>query len=296
MLGIFYVFIACFLWAIDSLIRYPLINTGMSASTIVFYEHLILVVLLSFWFFKNRQKFWQAQVSHLFNFFFIGVCGSAVATFSFTKAFSYLNPSLVILLQKFQPLWAILLAGPILHEPIKKKFLLWGFFALVGVLLLSYHDIFPNLTRGDFTVSVEALTGYMFTLMAIIGWGSSTVFGKKLSTQGFSEIDIMVGRFVMGFIFLLPYMFIFQAPFNLSGSEFIKIIVLVILSGVIGMFFYYKGLKKISARVCTITEMAFPFCAVLVNWLFLDKPLSSIQLVGAVILVLSTTIIQLKRY
>jgi drug/metabolite transporter (DMT)-like permease len=47
----------------------------------------------------------------------------------------------VILLQKFQPVVAILLAWLVLKEPIPKPFLFWGFVCLIGALLISAPDI-----------------------------------------------------------------------------------------------------------------------------------------------------------
>jgi hypothetical protein len=44
----------------------------------------------------------------------IGGVGSAIATVAFTESFQFLNPSLVILLQKMQPVVAITLAAIVL--------------------------------------------------------------------------------------------------------------------------------------------------------------------------------------
>ena len=75
-----------------------------------------------------------------------------------------------------------------------------------------------------------------------------------------------------------------------------KIAVMVLLSGLAGMYFYYKGLKYLSARLCSLLEMFFPFCAVAVNWLLLGSKLDPFHLVGGGILLLGSTVIQWKRY
>lgn len=296
MLGIFFVILACFLWSVDSLIRYPLLGSGLSAATLVFYESIVLLFLFSFYLIKKREKFWQAQFSHLVYFFIIGGLGSGMATLSFTKAFEIINPSLVILIQKFQPVFAIILARFILGEPVNKKFLGWGSVAIVGVLLLSYQDIFPGLRTGSFSIDAKALRGYLLAFLAVAGWGSSTVFGKKLFSQGYSEGEIMTGRFLMGGLVMIPYMILSGSSFQIEGESFLKILVLVLLSGLLGMFFYYRGLKKISARVCAISEMSFPLCAVLANYLFLGKALNLSQIIGGGIVVLAVTVIQIKKY
>jgi drug/metabolite transporter (DMT)-like permease len=120
-LGVGLIIVACAFWAVDSLIRYPLLGSGVSAYSIVFYEHLVLTGIFSVVFFKSIKDVTKAKASHLFFLGFIGIVGSAYATLAFTKAFTLLNPSLVILLQKFQPLVAILLARVVLGENIKKS-------------------------------------------------------------------------------------------------------------------------------------------------------------------------------
>jgi drug/metabolite transporter (DMT)-like permease len=300
-LGIIFVVLACILWAVDTLIRYPLLYGGMSAERIVFTEHLFLTLIFIPALIKNRSVIWQMKLSSVFYFFFIGVLGSAIATLCFTKAFVLINPSLVILLQKLQPIVAITLASVVVGEKIRKPFIILAFVAILGAVLISSQDIFPGLVQFDFKLaflSEKAILGYLLTLIAVASWGASTVFGKKLTAEGFDEIQIMGGRFTFGFIFLSAY--IIANRQYLEGSwqwlTWGKLLAMVLLSGLLGMYFYYKGLKMISARVCAITEMFFPLSAVAINWIFLDAKLSSIQILGAILLVLSSTIIQIKSY
>ncbi len=301
MLGVIFVILAGILWALDTLIRYPLLYSGVSAEIIVFTEHLILTLVFIPLLFKDYKKIGKFNVSSFFYFFIIGVCGSAIGTLTFTKAFMLINPSLVILLQKLQPVVAISLASLFLGEKIKKTFLLWAFLALVGGFLISSPDIFPGMAKLDFTMALvgqKALYGYFLTLVAVVSWGASTVFGKKLSLSGFSEIQIMGGRFIFGFAFMLVYLLSKYETLSLNMSALLygKILLMVLLSGLLGMYFYYKGLKLVSARACALAEMFFPFSAVTINWLFLDAKLSLIQIAGAVLLLFSSLVIQLKKY
>ena len=304
MIGVGLVILATFLWAFDTLIRYPLLESGMQATSIVFYEHLLLVFPAIYFISKSFKKFWSTSLSSIFYMFLIGVLGSALATLAFTEAFALINPSLVIILQKLQPIWAMMLASLWLKEPIKKAFLIWSCVAIIGAVLVSYNDLSTILVvlfkdDGGFSKLFEAkaLKGYLFALLAVFGWGSSTVLGKKLTLLEFNEKEIMSGRFLFGFLALLP--FLYPSPWNvvdIGGVEFGKIIILVLISGVLGMYLYYKGLKKIPARLCALAELTFPFCAIIVNWIFLGAKLSAVEMVGGAVLVLSATIIQIKHY
>ncbi len=239
--------VACALWALDTLIRYPLIGDGISPLSIVFYEHLILSVVLSTVFFKSLSRVWNAKASHFFYFFIVGGVGSALATLAFTRAFIFLNPSLVILLQKFQPIAAIALASWVLKEKINKYFVFWAAISLVGAALISYEDIVGLIdapkTAGNVFFHPGAPQGYILTLFSVIGWGAATVFGKKLSLEGYTNEQIMSGRFLMGLVALLPFvgfdLQVFSHPVEVYG----KISLMVFLSGLLAMYIFYQGLR-----------------------------------------------------
>lgn len=301
MLGILFVILAGVLWAIDTVIRYPLLFSGVSAERIVFTEHLFLSIIFIPLLLKDAKKIGAIKLSTVFYFIIIGVCGSAIGTLTFTKAFMLINPSLVILLQKLQPVVAISLASVVLGERIKKEFILWAVVALIGGLLISSPDIMPGLMKMDFSMTLlskQAIWGYTLAMIAVVSWGASTVAGKKLSGQGYDEIQIMGGRFVLGLVFMTFYLYYRFGGLSLdwNGTTYGKILLMVLLSGIAGMYFYYKGLKLLSARACALAEMFFPFSAVIINWVFLGAKLEPVQIVGAALLVISSSVIQIKKY
>jgi len=298
MLGVLFIFLASLSWALDTLIRYPLLFSGTSALVIVFYEHLILTLVFLPLILKNFKMVLDLKVSSIIYFLMIGVGGSALGTLFFTEAFSLINPSLVILLQKLQPIVAIIFARFFLKEEIKKEFIFFGVICLIGAILLSWSDL-TGITSVQSFFNEQAFKGYLLTLGAVFFWGMSTVFGKKLSLEGKSEYEIMAGRFVFGFSFLIYYVFFRHSQtinLQISFESSYKILGMVLLSGLLGMYFYYNGLKRVSAKVCALSEMFFPLCAVLINYLFLNKALSLMQMIGGALLILGATVIQIKRY
>lgn len=297
-MGIFFIFLACLTWALDTLIRYPLLGEGFNAVTIVFFEHLFLSILFIPTFYKLIKKKNLFNSSNIFSFLVVGSLGSAIATLSFTKAFSLLNPSIVILLQKFQPVVAITLSSLLLKEKISKDFLFWAGVCVIGGFVISYQQIFQSIDLKTLKYtfsSKDSLVGVGYSLIAVLGWGSATVFGKKLSKQGFSAPEVMSGRFIFGLSACL--IFLPSVSIEKIGGDFLtKMVVLVFLSGVFGIYFYYRGLAKIPAKMATLAELFFPFCAVIINWLFLHTTLDWVQILGGVTLVLGSTVIQLKKY
>lgn len=305
--GFFLIVLASFFWALDTLIRYPLINQGFQALHIVFYEHVFLTLLLLVFNLKDLSFIKRVKWSDTLSFLVVGALGSALATLSFTRAFNFLNPSLVILLQKFQPLIALLLARIILKEPLQRSFLGWSSICMVGVFLISYPDlslIFQQLQGSHSWVAIffesdSFIWGYILVLISIIGWGAATVFSRKLAMSGMQSSEILLGRFSFGSLALIPLIVIdadsVTSLTNYSLDYFSKIALMIFISGAVAMTIYYQGLKKIQARYATLAEMFFPLMAILINWIFLDQVLAPIQLMGGGILIVGSVVIQLKR-
>lgn len=289
MTGTLFILLATFFWALDTLIRYPLLEAGLSPVQIVFTEHLILLVLTSSWLLIKRQSLWVFSKKDWPALLVIGGLGSAVGTLAFTEAFSYMSPTLVILLQKLQPLVAISLAVVVLKERLHPSFIICAGIAMLGSFMLMFDDLRSLLSAEGWHYSeavIARITGYALTLIAVISWGASTVFGKKLSLKGFSSLQLMHGRFAIGFVFLLPFL-AYNAPYAqaISLSLGSKILLMVLISGLLGMLLYYQGLKRVASRHSALAEMGFPIMAGLINWVVLGFALTPLQIAGAVLLI-----------
>lgn len=300
MAGTFLVILSCLFWGMDTLIRYPLVERGINPITIVFYEHCLLTIFFSLGLIPLIKRIGELKLADVFSFLVIGGLGSAVATVAFTQSFEYLNPSLVILLQKLQPVVAIILSAIVLKEQIQKQFIIWAGICLVGGLMISFPDIerFYHLIQGDYktVISDGALHGYALVGVSILGWGATTVFGKRLSMVGFDTKDIMAGRFLIGLLVLIPFVKWNSSLMLPQGEDYVRILIMVLISGALAMWLYYQGLKRLSARTTAIAEMFFPFFAIVANWFFLGKQLNDWQLIGGAILLIGSLIIQVKKY
>lgn len=298
MLGILLVALACTLWSLDTLVRYPLVGKGVDPIVIVFYEHVILCCIFFLpYFFSLYTKIKNLNRRDGFSFFVIGALGSAVATVAFTQAFIDINPSLVILLQKFQPVVAITLAALILKEKIDRRFLICAGISLIGALLVSFPD-FSEIGKLslDFGASSK-IRGYFLVFISVLCWGSATVFGKRLTLAGYQTNEIMAGRYFLGLVFLLPFLSYNSEAFLLPENfDYIKVLSMVLVSGALGMWVYYKGLVRLPAKTTAIAEMFFPLVAIFVNWIFLKQQLNLIQILGGLLLVFGSFTIQIKKY
>lgn len=281
--GLIYILLACFLWGLDTLIRYPLVFSGKSVLQIVFWEHLILTLIFSF---KGKSFFSKLNKKKFFLFFLLGAGGSALATLLFTKAFSLAHPTLVILIQKFQPLFALFLARYWLGERLPSRFLVMSSIALVGAVIMIAHDLISFDFKGYNFRESQQIIGYFYALVAAILWGGATVLGRYLSLEKFTPSEMTFGRVLWASVVLIPFVIMGKESFSFLNKPYIlgQVLLMSVLSGVLGLSFYYHGLKKVKAKLATIAEMSFPVWVIGINWLFLDKTLNFYQLLGAFIL------------
>lgn len=262
------VFGAAALWATDAPFRTEL-TSHLASNFIVLAEHAIscLIALpLLIWNWRSIAGLtWKEWLCVLV----IGVGGSALAAIAFTESFHYVNPSVSIVLQKVQPLIAILLAWWLLGERMHKNFWLWTAVALFGAYIVSFPNLVPQLYPGEaFNPNV---IGAALALSAALIWGASTVLGKYvLRTQAFHVLTSL--RFVVGLIFLLLLnvsLGTFPSAGQLSGTDIAFLLIVAFTSGVVSLFIYYYGLKYTRASIATIAELGFPLAAVFVNAYFI---------------------------
>jgi drug/metabolite transporter (DMT)-like permease len=263
------------MWGTDGALRAPLV-ARWSPWTIVLYEHLILsaVVILPLW--RRRaairripRRGWIAVVG-------VSWGGSALATLAFTAAFQYGNPDVVVLLQKTQPLWALLAAGTLLGERPRASLAPLSISALLGTYLLSFGWIDPAHALGGAQGRAAALA-----LTAAALWGGATALGR-LSLRH-TQPDTLTG---LRFVVAVPLLVAIAASHGAlaapaSGqAEWVRLLLLALIPGLLGLLLYYRGLERTPASIATFAELAFPATALVVNYFALGATIDGAQILG----------------
>jgi drug/metabolite transporter (DMT)-like permease len=268
------------MWGTDGILRVPLLDVA-SPSQIVLLEHLVLLlysvpaVVLGWRFFRGLGAAqWVALL-------LIGWGGSALATLLFTTAFAVGNPTVVILLQKSQPLFAIALAAILLRERLGWAY--WPCFAvaMVGAYMISFGNLGPFTALGSAELLPAALA-----LGAALLWGSSTVLGRLVLKD--VPFYALTGARLFLAVPLLACIVVAQSSVGGLAAGFAsepgRVILLALIPGLLALLLYYRGLTGTRASYATLAELAFPATAVVLNWTFLGIGVSANQLLGFVLL------------
>ncbi|MGZ5385170.1 MAG: DMT family transporter [Acidimicrobiia bacterium] len=274
--GIAWVALAAALWGTDALFRRGL-ALQLPAATVVFFEHVVLVALTIPWLVRSRRVVAKLGAGDWVALLLVGAGASATATILFTMAFSYGDPNTPLLLQKLQPLVAVLGARLLLGEALQSRYWLFLVAGLGGAYLIAFPD--PG------RVSVSQLAPALLAVGAAALWGMGTVLGRRLSAR-MEFRDLTAWRFAIG----LPaagLIWILQegAPVGVSGGQDVMaIVVLALVPGLVAMLLYYRGLSRTPASAATIAELAFPLSAAAVNYVAFGAVLTSSQWLGMLVL------------
>lgn len=282
--------LAALLWGTDLLFRPLLLNGGWGAARLVLWEHLILTGIFAGALWAGRGQLAGLTRAQWGCLLFVSWGGSALATWLYTVSFSLGSPLPAILLQKTQPVFALLLAGRLLGERRAPKFWLWCAAAIAGALLLTGVRILPT-THGGGWLDAPNWKQSACALTAAALWGGATVAGRALG--GSLAPAVLAGaRFALAVPVLALLACVSPTLSGLAGAahqitplhSLSLLLLIVLLPDLLGMRLYYAGLRDTPASVATLAELCYPLTALLIGLVFQHATLLPGQWAGLILL------------
>jgi len=276
--GIALVAVAAALWGTDALFRKPLADST-SVATIVFGEHVVLVAIALPLLVPALVAVFRLGWRYVLAAVVIGAGASAVATILFTQAFvDSASPVTPVVLQKVQPIVAVLGAWIVLGERPRPRFGLYFAGALLGAWLIA----FPSPTADVLENWNAAVKPVLFALGAACLWAFGTVLGRYLTRElRFEHVTTL--RFAFGLPASAIALLVLGGPAVASAHDSLWIAMLALVTGAVALSLYYYGLRTTPAVAATLAELAFPVTAALVGYLAFDATLSSTQWLGVAV-------------
>jgi drug/metabolite transporter, DME family len=262
---------AAALWGTDALFRRPLAHsTGVS--TIVFGEHVVLVLVALPFLLPSLRAVVRLGWRYLLAALVIGAGASAVATILFTQAFVDGDPVTPVVIQKIQPIVAVIAARLLLGERPRQRFAWYLLPALLGTWLMAFPSPSHVTTNG-------ALQPALYVVASAVLWALGTVLGRYLSrVLPFQQVTAL--RFAFGLPASAVAVLVLGEPAVASVHDSLWIAVLALVTGAVALSLYYFGLRNTPAVAATIAELAFPVTAAIVGYLAFGARLTSTQWLG----------------
>ena len=235
-LGPMAIMCAAVLWSFDGLLRQYL--SEVPALMVVLFEHFFGALLLTPLLFKGWKEIKTLPNRAWISVLWVSLFGGLLGTFFYTKALSYINYidlSVVVLLQKFQPFFAIGLAAVLLREPLTKNYLICAVAAIAGGYLVTFENGLPVMEMDD-----KTLIAGLMALCAAFAWGSSTVLGKH-ALKHLSFFSLTGLRlWITTFIAVVVILFMGNSPMDgsLNKTEWFTILTIVLSTGTCLLYTY----------------------------------------------------------
>lgn len=257
--------------------------------------HLIPFALMNLVLYKEFSRLKSFTKKELWILIGIAFFGGVLGTLSIVKAVFLVHfdgLSVVALLQKLQPIFAIILAYVFLREKPTKYFLVFAMLAIIGSYFLVFGNHLPN-----FEKNINYILAMGFAILAAFSFGITTILGK-LASASLPFQTITYYRF--GFTAFLMF-FVVLITGNLSvitevtSMNWLYFLIIAFTTGSGAIFLYYYGLVRVSALTATLCELFFPLSTVVFDYFINHKVLSPVQIFASLVIVVSILAIRIKK-
>ena len=184
------------------------------------------------------------------------------------------------------PVWATIFASVFGFEKINISIIISLIFGMTGIFFLSLEiNIFDN------------LLGFLITLSAGLSWAIGTMIVKY---GGIKSDGLIVAGWqqIIGIIPIIPFALYFDLN-NFGKIDYKHILIIfygIFLSSAYTYWAYFTILQKFSVNVTSISVMAVPILAILVDYIFVGVNFSFFDILALIFIVSGIYIVALKPF
>jgi drug/metabolite transporter (DMT)-like permease len=279
------------LWGTESAWRIPL-NDVLDANVLVFWEHVILVVLALPLVLPRLGELRRVRLATLGWLLFSGVAGSAIGAVLFTRALATGNPTVINVVLNVQPLLSTSAAIVLFGDRLSRAFLPWAALAVIaGMVVVGLGPHF------HFTMD----SGVGYALACAGAWGMSTVAGRavmvEMSLPLAAGLRVMIGLVCMTVVVIASGMWrgdlLWPPLARADGANVVMwLVLLATISGGVPLLVYFRGLALTRASVAGYFEMMQTLAAVAITWGFFGHALAWWQVIAGVVLIVAVAMVQ----
>lgn len=274
--GIFYAFLAVFLWGTMGTTIKLIVSRVDSFSAAVYTGLFATIALFMYLIITKRTKELIEELKKHYLFFMIaGVIGLGIQQIFYLKAFELLPASQVVIIFYLYPLFMIILSGLILKEKtslISMLFVLLGFF---GVYVLASNGTL---------IKLDVNAGLIVTLLASLSWGLFSVLIKLREVN--EEISMFLFN-LFGLAFLITLIPLFGFNHFITLTETLGILYLALIPTALAFVLWNKALHLTRTSICSNISLLTPLFSLVIISLVLKEKINFNQITGLIIIISS---------
>lgn len=218
----------------------------------------------------------------------ISILRSSLGSLILIIGFSMTSAIRAVFLLRLEPLFVVLASYIILKEKITAKQFLFIFILISGAFLLS--------TGGDISVLTETQIGDFLVVLAVIFFTYTYFPGAKVSRK-LGAITVNAITNMLGGLILIPIVLLFvpMNSFFLSNYSMLLFGGYIVFLYMIGITLWFVALRTVKEWIVSSILSIGSIVGALLAFLWLGDVLSPLQLIGAAIILVASSLISMQR-
>jgi len=212
-----------------------------------------------------------------------GLVSEILGSASFMRSLKY-GISIALPVIQSQVIFTALLSFLVLHERLSKKAYAGIATIFSGLAILAYSQVYD-------ATSQDPALGFLFALIASVGWGSGAVLWKLGIEHGASSNSGLVVHYITALAAL-------SLITGIRGNFYIRLVdvgnltVAALLDGILGMIALMHSMRYISATRAQTLKSIYPLLACLLAFFVFSEPITALMATGMVIATLGVVLFE----
>jgi drug/metabolite transporter (DMT)-like permease len=277
--SILLIILACLIWAIDLIVRYPL-TQNISYIHLTFIESALgLFLILPYLIKHGIQDFKSFNRKDWILSAFLGGIGMTGAGFLSSVSLLKSSPGVFSMVQMLQPFFVVYAARLFLKEKIDSLYFYWGAWVILSAILMYSQDIELFFNSK---LSVDP-SGLLIAFLTMLIWGSCTIAAKFILIKH-SPMTLITARWGFAFVFSLIFLLFdgnsLKLDYLLNVDSFLRLFFMSGFAGCFSMYIYYSGMRGLPAAKISFLELCYPAFGIML-WAFsMFEHVAFLQAVG----------------
>jgi len=266
--------------------------TGLSPLVFITYRFLISALLALPIIFIKRH-FFNKNLFLLIIYGFLNSTATLGLLFLGTSKTTLLDMSLISL---FGPILMILLGFIFLKDHITTREKIGIIIAFIGSSIIALEPLALN-SHGN-----QRLLGNLLIFGSLVCGAVSGLLTKKLLRLGHDPLFLTNFSFVIGFLTLLPFVFVFYSPFSIWHLTFsiepkfhLGVLYMALVSGTLAYYLSAKAQKTIELSEQAVFAYIHPSISAVFAVLLLGDKITPQLAIGGIIAIIGVAVAEIKK-
>lgn len=184
-----------------------------------------------------------------------------------------------------QPVLVLLVASRLFGERARLAEIGWGAVAVAGTALV--------VIGGD-GGGANSLRGDLFAVGALVAWTGYFVCSKT-ARQHLSAFEYLTGMAIVAAFVVIPLPLIFSGSLDTTTADgWLTIVYITVINGLLGHFLMAFAHGHVTLLTLSLLTLAIPVIAAATAAIWIDEPLSAVQIGGMVVVLAALGLVSLS--